>query len=211
MGATPSSIPSIVEASHHPSQTIRGTTTMHRSVAAKLHFNEKEIIKVMYPVYFIEEDATKEEIKRAEESWELILQDKTPEYLERKAKEGENFPYQSCITFFFDLFYTRLFEIHPMCRHLFVSGIKIQGRFLVKMIGLALSVYHDPVKFDEFLGKLALGHYEKGVKAIECKNFFLPFSRYISFSSSHGFNRWNRGSSLILVITIMFGKSILYL
>lgn len=104
----------------------------------------------------------------AMDSWNLILDDQSPVFRERKGKP--DFPYQSCVTFFYDTFYTRLFDIHPTCRHMFKSGMRAQGKFLVKMISLALSELDDPEQFDKNLVKLAEIHYERGVKSVECKN-----------------------------------------
>lgn len=129
--------------------------------------NENEMVKYLMPVYYIDEDLTLEESKAASTAWDLILQDKSPEYLRRKASEP-NFPYGCCVTFFYDGYYSRLFDIHPNCRPLFKNGMKAQGRFLVKMITLSLSEFEDRERFDRTLVKLAEVHYDRGVRAVEC-------------------------------------------
>lgn len=143
-----------------------------RATSAKsLHKSEAEIVRLMYPVFYNSEGITPEERKRASDSWQLILDDKSPEFLQHKGQP--DFPYTTCVTFFYDSFYTRLFDIHPMCRQLFKNGMRSQGKFLVKMISLALSELDDPGKFDKNLVKLAEIHYERGVKAVECKSLFV--------------------------------------
>ena len=134
---------------------------------AALAKNEKEIVKLMMPVFYTSLNVTPEERKAAADSWDLILNEKSPEYL--KCREDPNFQYQSCVTFFYDSFYLRLFDIHPLCRALFKNGMKSQGKFLVKMISLALSELDDAEKFDKNLHKLAEVHYQRGVKTVECK------------------------------------------
>jgi hypothetical protein len=101
------------------------------SSAKSLHKSENEIVRLMYPVFYTPENISPEERKRALEIWQLVLDDKTPEFLDNKGKP--DFPYTSCVTFFYDSFYTRLFDIHPMCRQLFKNGMRSQGKFLVKV------------------------------------------------------------------------------
>jgi hypothetical protein len=137
-------------------------------VAASLQKNEKEVVKLMMPVYFISQPLSPEERKLAVETWDLVLNEKSPEFL---AKRGTpDFHYNSCVTFFYDSFYLRLFDVHPLCRHLFKNGMKSQGKFLVKMLSLALSEQDDPEKYERNLLKLAEIHYQRGVKAVECKS-----------------------------------------
>lgn len=103
---------------------------------------------------------------------------------------------------FYDTFYQRLFDVHPvsyfpfnlsslqlfafffhlkfpnvsyvmkMSRSMFKSGLKTQGKFLVKMISLCLSEITETAKFTKTLEKLTEAHNTRGVKSIECK--FLP-------------------------------------
>lgn len=121
----------------------------------------------MRPVYYIDEVVTREEIQMALANWELILHEQAPEFLRRRKEEAEKFPYHSCVIFFYDSYYTRLFDIHPACRPLFKSGMKAQGRFLVKLISFSLSEFENPERFD----KLTEVHYHHGVQAVECKPY----------------------------------------
>ena len=50
----------------------------------------------------------------------------------------------------------------------------------MKMISLALSELEDRNKFEKNLVKLALMHYERGVKAVECKSFRIDM-RIVTF------------------------------
>lgn len=144
-----------------------GAASTPAKVQHKLKKSEEEVIRLMMPVYYNSTSIDAAERKLAQDSWNLILDDKSPLFKERKGKP--DFPYQSCVTFFYDTFYTRLFDIHPTCRHMFKNGMRSQGKFLVKMISLALSELDDPEKFDRNLVKLAEIHYERGVKSVECK------------------------------------------
>eukprot|EP01006_Ploeotia_vitrea_P035471 TRINITY_DN65877_c4_g1_i1.p1 TRINITY_DN65877_c4_g1~~TRINITY_DN65877_c4_g1_i1.p1 ORF type:complete len:180 (-),score=8.90 TRINITY_DN65877_c4_g1_i1:108-647(-) len=50
---------------------------------------------------------------------------------------------------------------------MFKSGMKAQGKALVKIVTLSLSMLHEQEKFDNILHKLAEVHNERGVKAVE--------------------------------------------
>lgn len=141
------------------------TATAHAKALGK---HENEIVRLMMPIYYTSDDVTPEERKIASDSWHLILNDITPEFDTRKRSDPE-FKFDSSVTFFYDSFYARLFDIHPMSRELFKSGMKAQGKFLVKMITLSLSELDDPEKFNASLVKLAEIHYHRGVKASECQ------------------------------------------
>ena len=119
------------------------------------------------PVFYLDEQLTEKDVEIAKASWRMITDDTAPGFLALKGTPGFDFP--SCIMYFFDNFYSRLFDVHPMCRPMFKSGLKSQGKFLVKMISMAVSLINEPVKFQQTLIKLTETHNERGVKAIECK------------------------------------------
>jgi len=130
---------------------------------------EAQLVKLMMPVYFSCEGLTVEERKLARYSWDLVTTDKSPEFL--NLQNQPDFRYQSCVTFFHDSFYIRLFDVHPMSQQLFMNGIKSQGKFLANMIGVALSETEndDPAIFDRKLCHLTKIHFERGVQSAECK------------------------------------------
>ena len=66
---------------------------------------------------------------------------------------------------FYDAFYSRLFDVHPMCRGMFKN--EAQGKFFVKMVSLSVSLLDDKESFTKALVKLTETHNERGVKAIE--------------------------------------------
>lgn len=139
------------------------TIPRHQQLGKSQH----AIVQLMMPLYFDPVDCTHQEHDIAEASWNLVLKDKAPEFLAKKGTEG--FMYTSCVTFFFDTFYCRLFDIHPAAKDLFKHGMKGQGKFLCMMISLSLSEMEKPAQFDKSLVKLAEIHYKKAVKAVECK------------------------------------------
>lgn len=122
----------------------------------------------MMPVYFCDDPVTLQEMSIAKLTWNMILLNESPVFIHRKSTEPpERFHYDSCVAFFYDTFYLRLFDVHPLCKPMFQGGLKSRGKFLVKMIGLAVSILDEPAKFEETLIKLGDAHNKRGVKAIE--------------------------------------------
>ena len=119
------------------------------------------------PVFYLDEQLTEKDVEIAKASWRMITDDTAPGFLALKGTPG--FDYPCCVFYFFDVFYNRLFDVHPMCRPMFKSGLKTQGKFLVKMISMAVGMINEPAKFQQTLIKLTETHNERGVKAIECK------------------------------------------
>lgn len=126
--------------------------------------SQAEIVALMMPVFYIEEPITKEEIGLAKQSWGTITDDSAPGFV---ALKGTPDCPPSCIIYFFDSFYNRLFDIHPMCRPMFKKGMKTQGRLLVKIISMAVSMIDDPDKFSLTMVKLTETHNDRGIKSIE--------------------------------------------
>lgn len=128
---------------------------------------ETEIVRLMMPVYYNDEPIVEEELEAAQNSWRLILSNTSPEYLQARKTDihfADRFP--TCIMYFYNSFYDRLFDMHPLARGLF-KDMRSQGRFLVKMISLAFSESSDPEKYNRTLIRLAEIHNERGVKAVE--------------------------------------------
>lgn len=142
------------------------------SLSSNLDKTEEEIVRLMMPVYYNDDPITPEEHDLAHSSWKLILNNTSPEYLAKR--KDPNFTFPTCIMYFYNSFYARLFDIHPLAKDLF-KDMRSQGKFLVKMISLSLSENSDKDKYDKTLFKLAEIHNERGVKAVECKaikNFY---------------------------------------
>jgi len=126
--------------------------------------SEEEVVKLMFPVYYCDDMLTTEENILVERAWNLILTDGALGY--RLKAERPDFAHTTSIAYFYELFYNRLFDVHPGARDLF-KDIQSQGKFLVKMISLGLSEKVDQKKYTDTLTKLAEIHNERGVKAVE--------------------------------------------
>lgn len=150
------------------SQPSKQSSVSSKSIkpAVSLNGRSEEIILLMLPVYYNDSPLTLEERELAARSWSMVLNGNSENFL--KLSKDPKFPHQNCIIFFYNSFYSRLFDVHPLAKDLF-KDMNSQGKFLVKMISLALSEHEDPEKFQNTLVKLAEIHNDRGIKAVECK------------------------------------------
>jgi hypothetical protein len=117
------------------------------SNARYMNGNQDEIVAIMMPVYYIHDAVvTQNDLKEATTTWTMITDDTSEEFKRRKANDPD-FTHFSCVSWFFNNFYSRLFDVHPLCRSLFTSGLQSQGKFLIKMVSLTLSQLGDQVVF----------------------------------------------------------------
>ena len=72
----------------------------------------KEVVSFMMPLYYTEEPVTPQDIALATANWEMILDDSSPAYVDIQNRGSE---LSSCIMFFYETFYRRLFDVHPVC------------------------------------------------------------------------------------------------
>lgn len=134
--------------------------------ANQLRGDQHEVLLLLMPVYYVKDCVVKQEdIDLVKIGWNKIVKDQAEPYLKLKAS-SENAP-TSCISWFYTCFYERLFDIHPLCKPLFTTGLVSQGTFLVKMISITLKQLGDPDNFQKIMEGLALRHCQKGVKAVE--------------------------------------------
>jgi hypothetical protein len=80
--------------------------------------NENMIVSIMMPVYYTEDALSKEELDGATACWQSILDDTAAQFLSQRCNPG--FEYSTAMTFFFDTFYNRFFDIHPVSN--FING-----------------------------------------------------------------------------------------
>lgn len=128
---------------------------------------EEEIVLLMMPVYYIPKaEVTTRDITACQNVWNLIVEDKSDAFTEFKKNDPSSAP-ETCIIWFYHVFYERLFNVHPLCRPLFTKGVESVGAFLVQMVSMSLSQLRDSQKFEKTMTSLAARHCERGVKASE--------------------------------------------
>ena len=89
-----------------------GASAELQSVSPVFHKKAiKEVVALMMPLFYTEDNVSEEDLKLAGAAWELILDDQSPVFIEKKLS-GSVAP--SCMMFFYDTFYKRLFDVHPV-------------------------------------------------------------------------------------------------
>ena len=93
------------------------STDQHGNNAQELstlfHKSEAEIVRLMMPLYYTTDPVTDADLENAKLVWTMIIDDTAPEYVKfKETPEGANI--SSCVMYFYDSFYTRLFDIHPV-------------------------------------------------------------------------------------------------
>ena len=68
----------------------------------------------MLPVYYTAEALTKDEVKLAKTSWEHIANDTSHVYLDKITSSTFVKTYPTCQDWFLDVFYERVFDVHPV-------------------------------------------------------------------------------------------------
>jgi len=131
--------------------------------------SKEEIVKLVLPVYYTEETITPRDQQLVIGSWNMIVNDTAPEYLEEK--KSANFRYENCVSYFCHLFYEQLFRIHPESKPLFEHALSMNemasGKVLVKMITMFLKMLDNDADQGQMLTKFAEQHYSRGVKAVQ--------------------------------------------
>eukprot|EP01031_Cornospumella_fuschlensis_P039216 gene39216-47719_t len=89
-----------------------GGTQSKNSEGPKLDKTEQEIVKLMMPVYYNEDSLSNEELDVANNTWKMILTNTSPEFAQ--LLKQPDFSYPNCIMYFYNCFYERLFDIHPL-------------------------------------------------------------------------------------------------
>lgn len=137
-----------------------------------VHNHKREVddrLHDVQPEYYIQNVIiTDDDISKANASWDIIMSSKeTIPFMERVAKRNDDtFNYTSVLTWFYDVFYNRFFEICPDAQPLFhhVSMVN-QGRLIAGVISSALYSLKNPTKLKDKLTENTRRHNGKGIKS----------------------------------------------
>ena len=107
----------------------REQATMYEDIQLrKFDISDMDVINLMMPVYYTKSPVTDIDILKAKTAWDMVLHDTSPKFLLYKngdelqsiSKDANSPP--SCMMWFYDTFYQRLFDVHPTSRALFTGG-----------------------------------------------------------------------------------------
>jgi len=124
-----------------------------------------------YPSYYVanvlltnaDEDLTNS-------SWKILMSGESTENF-RANREHPSFHYSSCLTWFYDIFFSRFFYLSPDVVPMFENVSMVhQGKLLATVIASALNSLKKPVILRRKLIQLVSGHNGKGVKGVHYGN-----------------------------------------
>jgi len=120
------------------------------------------------PEYYVKDVVlADEDIELAKESWMIVMSgDNTKPFLTRLEADPNEFRYSSTLTWFYDAFYEKFFEVCPDAEPMFhkVSMLK-QGRLIAAVISSSLDSLKNPAHLEEKLIKNTKRHNGKGIKS----------------------------------------------
>ena len=120
------------------------------------------------PDYYVENVViSKEDIDGATASWNIIMtEESTVPFLE--AKKDPRFNYFSVLSWFFDSFYEKFFQLAPEARPLFTHiTLTSQGRLLAGVISSALGLLRNKDHLHKRLSSMTEKHSMKGAKSYQ--------------------------------------------
>eukprot|EP01041_Mallomonas_annulata_P011483 gene11483-24012_t len=127
----------------------------------------KSILNEAKPRYYIENVSIKEEdVNIAKTMWMIIMSGSiTTPYLKKKEKDPD-FPYSSTLTWFYDLFYNRLFEVCPNAKPIFInSSMVTNSKLIACLISSALNAFKDKDHIKSKIAHCASDNAKRGLKA----------------------------------------------
>jgi hypothetical protein len=127
---------------------------------------DESIVKLMLPVYYDSSTLSKEEVQAAKSSWDVIENDNSKVYKEKIKSSTFTKAFPTCKDWFSDLFYERLFDVHPLCKPMFKSSIS-KGSFIYGLLSFLFTILENKKEFHKRLLSIAQSHCHKGVKAVE--------------------------------------------
>lgn len=119
----------------------------------------------MYPSYYIKDVKLSDtHIDLALKSWRLVME-AFPSQRFMDAKLAEGFEHPTSLTWFYETFYNRFFEICPAAKVFFkdVSIVK-QGRLIAAVISSCLNSVKKPAILKRQLEAMVISHYPQGIK-----------------------------------------------
>ena len=96
------------------------------------------------------------------DSWALITEGKSIAFTTNK-EGNKGFEYGTCLAWFYDSFYERLFSVYPSCAPYFKGDLQVQGKALVRMISTCLENMRAKDTFTSTLHQLAKSHAARGI------------------------------------------------
>ena len=139
----------------------------HEKGSKTEHGGVDPIVSLIMPVFYTKEVLTTEELSAATQCWKMIADNSSAHFDAMKASGEVKF--DTCLELYSDIFYHRLWDVHPVSRTVFHWSINKQGAFVSRFLSIALDHVSDEAKWQRLFVRLAETHNNLGIKAVECK------------------------------------------
>jgi len=134
----------------------------------------EQLADMLMPLYYVRNVVvTSDDIDRAKASWQLIIDGNIPAFEPVYSNNSLILhseplkPIESCISWFTNIFYSRLFDVNPASKILFKDSMSSKTKVLNAIINTALSQLIDPIYFVETLTHLAHAHVQRNIKGVQ--------------------------------------------
>lgn len=133
------------------------------------------IVKFLYPVYYIHADLTPEESIKLTASWKMIINNDSKAFERAKSQDPKCSEYGSLTEYFAIRFFSRFVEVNPISAPMFSKSSEKQGRLFMNMITLIINATAegDFGKISRSLTAITKSHNPMGIRAVECKFLIL--------------------------------------
>eukprot|EP00599_Poterioochromonas_sp_BG-1_P002297 CAMPEP_0173147262 /NCGR_PEP_ID=MMETSP1105-20130129/9031_1 /TAXON_ID=2985 /ORGANISM="Ochromonas sp., Strain BG-1" /LENGTH=250 /DNA_ID=CAMNT_0014061715 /DNA_START=34 /DNA_END=783 /DNA_ORIENTATION=+ len=135
-------------------------------------FSIDDAIVIVLPLYYTKSELVPEELADIRRIWRMIVNNQCPHFNEYQAQQleaGGEKPPERCADYFLQLYYGRLFDVHPSSKKLFENSqtTRMRVHFISLMTMLFDAVGESDGRFSKPLEALARGHNRIGVRAVE--------------------------------------------
>lgn len=109
-----------------------------------------DVVEHMMPLYYTRNDPlTAEDCQAVRSSWNMIVQNQVSKYL--TLQRSGVVVHDQCLSWFYAVFYERLFYVHPLAQNWFKNEIFAQGRLLLQLISVLNQLFSRGDKFTSSL------------------------------------------------------------
>lgn len=127
--------------------------------------DESTIIALMMPMYYIPDNTvTFADIDFLRDIWQRIMTNNTYPYqrLRRTVTESD-----SCLSWFYSVFFNRLFAIYPTCKSIFDENEQYRAKFLLRLVTTSLMIPEHNPQYTTALRDLTTDLSSKGFRPYE--------------------------------------------
>ena len=106
--------------------------------SAKCHVEQRDsAIEQFMPLYYVQRSPTQQDIDAFQASWNCILLNRNTAF--DAAFQSGLTTCESCLSWFYNVFYDRLFFVEPSCEATFKSAHFTQSKFLLQLVQVLIS------------------------------------------------------------------------